>query len=133
MSVEAIKKNASHKDWLLFATNDIRLAKKALHDEECVCPALHLTQQAAEKALKAFLAYHKKDIERTHDLVLLVYLCEEVDATFVNIRKYAKSLHIHTSKVKYPDLCLLIPDLTTLKISIGEVENILSFVEERIK
>ena len=35
-------------------------------------------QQAIEKTLKAFLAYHHREIPRTHDLELLQKLCLEM-------------------------------------------------------
>jgi len=40
---------------------------------EIIC---FLCQQAAEKALKAILAYHDEDIPRTHDLIKVLKFCE---------------------------------------------------------
>jgi HEPN domain-containing protein len=51
------KKRPFYLDWLSWAEDDIKYAKKALRDQDCICPALFSTQQCAEKALKAFYCY----------------------------------------------------------------------------
>ena len=64
------------KEWLTLADDDLRIAELAMKDSEPVCwaAAFHC-QQAAEKSLKAFLAYHDRHVEKTHDIEFLIGLC----------------------------------------------------------
>jgi len=65
------------KKWLMLADDDLRIAELAMKDSEPVCwaAAFHC-QQAAEKSLKAFLAYHDHHVEKTHDIEFLLGLCK---------------------------------------------------------
>lgn len=64
-------------EWMRYAQADhdaaLLLAGHHPVHIEIVC---FLCQQAAEKALKAILAYHDEDIPRTHDLIPTLELCE---------------------------------------------------------
>jgi len=53
------------------------MAELAMKEAEPVCwaAAFH-SQQAAEKTLKAFLAYHEFHVEKTHDVEFLLGLCK---------------------------------------------------------
>lgn len=64
--------------WLRFAAEDM-LAAQALLTDRHLPPRLAcwLSQQAAEKALKAALIFHQIDFPRTHDLDLLRNLLPE--------------------------------------------------------
>ena len=64
------------REWLRLADDDLRLAGLTLKDTEPVywAAAFHC-QQAAEKSLKAFLAYNEYHVEKTHDIEFLVKLC----------------------------------------------------------
>jgi len=65
------------REWLTLADDDLRIAELAMKDAEPVCwaGAFHC-QQAAEKTLKAFLAYHEFHVEKTHDIEFLLGLCK---------------------------------------------------------
>ena len=64
-------------EWTAFADEDLRVARQALKLSSS-CPhriiAYH-AQQCAEKYLKAFLVYKKKDFPYTHDIARLLELC----------------------------------------------------------
>ena len=64
------------REWLTLADDDLRIAELTMKDSEPVCwaAAFHC-QQAAEKSLKAFLAYHERHVEKTHDIEFLLGLC----------------------------------------------------------
>ena len=68
------------KKWIDYAEEDLRLAKHSL-TLESNCPfrltAYH-AQQSAEKYLKAFLVFHKKDFPYTHSITRLLEICEEI-------------------------------------------------------
>lgn len=92
--------------WLLKAEHDIISAQRLLEIEPVILDnACFHCQQAIEKALKAFLFYHGKDIERTHDVIFLLDVCSCFDPIFsevdpLNINAYA----VHG---RYPDASLM--------------------------
>jgi len=84
-------------EWLKRADDDLRIAELLMKDAEPVywASAFHC-QQAAEKSLKAFLAYHEYHVEKTHDIEFLVKLCHEIEpgmeqfiVTGATLSKYA--------------------------------------------
>ena len=58
-------------------------------------------QQASEKFLKAFLAYHDVDFPRTHDLDFLLLECQKINKEAFQID--FKSLTDFGVSVRYPD------------------------------
>lgn len=131
--MKAKKFTQKHEEWLLISEEELKLAKLAVATEEVIIiPTVFLAQQAAEKALKAYLAYHKQKITKTHDLVDLVENCIELDAEFAQLLDYATRLNPFITQCRYPDTCFDIPDLTTVKMIIEEAEKILEFVKAKI-
>jgi HEPN domain-containing protein len=56
------------REWLVKAQHDLRSACLLSRGEEFYLDvAIYLCQQGTEKALKAFLVYHGRTAERTHD------------------------------------------------------------------
>ncbi len=58
-------------------------------------------QQASEKFLKAYLAYHDVDFPRTHDLDFLLLECQKIDKEAFQID--FKSLTDFGVSIRYPD------------------------------
>ncbi len=69
--------------WLRKADLDLRAAAHALSAPEAAfsADAVFHAQQAAEKALKAFLAWHDVPFGKTHDLEKLGRHCRALDRT----------------------------------------------------
>lgn len=66
--------------WLRKAWQDLRRVERCLAEEPPdVEDALFHCQQAAEKALKAFLTWHDQPFRRTHDLAALGSQCRGID------------------------------------------------------
>ncbi len=62
--------------WLRYAAEDLQVAERVLANAPpFVRHALFHSQQAAEKALKAFLTWHDHPFRKTHDLKVLGKLC----------------------------------------------------------
>jgi HEPN domain-containing protein len=61
------------------------------------------SQQAAEKAIKAFLTYRQIPFRKTHDLTDLGWQCASVDPTLEPILREAASLSGYASAFRYPD------------------------------
>ena len=91
------------RQWLVRAQRDLRAAE---HDATAV-PSLrdmvvYHAQQAAEKALKAFLTWHSLLFPKTHDLSLLLLQCESIDGSFAAFRTAARLLTPYASQFRYP-------------------------------
>ena len=79
------------KMWFRKAIEDLQAAKLLLsqNSESFWGPSVFHSQQAAEKAIKGFLAFNKIRFSKTHDLEILVNLISQVDANFANQLKPA--------------------------------------------
>ena len=84
------------RQWAAYADEDIRLAQQALNMGE-QCPnrlAAYHAQQCAEKYLKAYLVHKEVDFPFTHNISLLLELCEESGA-------WAETLHDAEALTRY--------------------------------
>jgi HEPN domain-containing protein len=116
----------AHKDWLFKAETDLKSAQKLL-SENLLDTAIYHTQQCAEKALKAFLAFQKQEIQKAHDLEFLTKLCEQIDGSFACLLNIASNLKPYGIKFRYPD-DVLIPAKKDVEIAIRQAEKIYLFV-----
>ena len=90
-------------DWLDRAERDLLLARLAISDPSLAgLPAFHC-QQAAEKALKAYLAWCNQPPRRTHDLPALLIQCQALEPTFAVLRPAATTLDDYLTAGRYPD------------------------------
>lgn len=64
--------------------------------------ALFHCQQAAEKALKAFLTWHDQPFRKTHDLDTLGQQCKPIDPTLRNLLEDADLLTEYAWAFRYP-------------------------------
>lgn len=82
--------------WLAKATEDLDVARHLLATQSrfFATIAFH-SQQAAEKALKAYLVRHQKEFPKTHDIGRLLDLASGTDAPL------AQALHGSTGLVPY--------------------------------
>jgi HEPN domain-containing protein len=90
--------------WLSKAALDL---KAAAHETSAPAEALwgdvmFHAQQAVEKALKAFLAWHDVPFGKTHNLVELGRQCTTLDATLGTVVKEAEPLTQYAWKFRYP-------------------------------
>jgi len=66
--------------------------------------ACFLSQQAAEKALKAYLFGQKETLLRTHNLPLLNEKCKRFDADFCHLDTAVDALNQYYTDTRYPDI-----------------------------
>jgi HEPN domain-containing protein len=59
-------------------------------------------QQAAEKTMKAFLAWHDVPFRKTHNIEELGQKCAELDATLATVTAQAAPLTEYAWKFRYP-------------------------------
>jgi HEPN domain-containing protein len=61
------------------------------------------SQQAAEKAVKAFLTYHQVPFRKTHNLTDLGSQCASIDPSLEAILREVADLTDYASAFRYPD------------------------------
>jgi HEPN domain-containing protein len=89
--------------WLVKAFQDLRRAGILLEAVPAdVEGALFHSQQAAEKALKAFLTWHDVRFRRIHDLDEIGRQCVQVDQTLHGLMTRAETLSEYASRFRYP-------------------------------
>jgi len=118
-------------EWLKFAENDLAVVNILSNHHplqlEIIC---YHCQQAAEKALKAYLLYSDEEPPKTHDLKKLVDLCIAVSPEFSDIIDACEYLSPFGVQPRYPFSFELIED--DALTSIQKSEQILGFIKERI-
>lgn len=94
---------ADTKAWLAKAASDLAVGA---HELTAVPPftadAVFHAQQACEKALKGFLAWHDTPFGKTHDLAALGRLCAEIDQALAPLLTRAARLTDYAWKYRYP-------------------------------
>src|SRR4051812_31288376 len=91
------------REWLARADLDLQLAERALSILPVLAAgAAYHAQQAAEKALKAFLAAHNQPFPFTHNLAVLLPLCQALDTAFLGFGSVAATLTPFATQFRYP-------------------------------
>jgi HEPN domain-containing protein len=90
--------------WLGKAQLDLRAAahELAAPDVGLLGDVMFHAQQAAEKAMKAFLAWHDVPFRRTHNLEELGRQCAALDATLARLADQAAPLTEYAWRFRYP-------------------------------
>jgi HEPN domain-containing protein len=89
--------------WLRKADDDLRGAQVDLAAAPpLIEDALFHCQQAAEKAMKAFLAAHDTTFHKTHDLDELAAACVAIDASLDDALDPARDLTVFAWAFRYP-------------------------------
>jgi HEPN domain-containing protein len=120
------------KEWMRYAHNDILSAHHLFYDfipkqSEISC---YLSQQCAEKALKAYLLFRETEPPRIHDLRVLGQMCAQHDKTFENIASLCAFLTPFCISGRYPDE--LAPDEAMAKRAIDKAQQVYDFCASKI-
>jgi HEPN domain-containing protein len=90
--------------WLVKAWRDLETARRSATAEPPFYDiAVYHCQQTAEKAVKAFLVYHGKPYEKTHDIEVLADLASEIDSSFSQLVDAADALTPYATRFRYPN------------------------------
>jgi len=85
------------------AQSDLQVASHEMQWERPATDAVCFhSQQAVEKMLKAWLAWHDVDFPPTHNIEVLLVLCEGTDPTFAQLRP-VEALTPYSVDVRYAD------------------------------
>jgi HEPN domain-containing protein len=89
--------------WLAKAEDDLRVARLLITEQNCLYAAgAYHCQQAAEKALKAWLTCHDIVFPKTHDLEALLHLCRTQEPGFGAYAEHARVLTPLATEFRYP-------------------------------
>jgi HEPN domain-containing protein len=118
-------------DWIRYAANDLISARHLFEDlyPRQTDIAVYLSQQCAEKALKAFLVANNTEPPRIHDLIKLVELCKNIDNSFIEIKTDCERLNPYGSVTRYPNE--LVIDETIAKTVIERAQKIYDFAAQK--
>lgn len=96
-------KSLAVTSWLEKAYQDLLAAERLLMGSFPLTDiASFHAQQAAEKAIKAYLTWHNTVFPKTHSLVALVALCLQVEDDFHALRAAAVTLTPYAVASRYP-------------------------------
>jgi HEPN domain-containing protein len=88
--------------WLSKAELDLKAAAYEMAAEGLWADVMFHAQQAAEKSMKAFLAWHDVPFRKTHNLEELGQQCVSVDAMLAPVADQAAPLTEYAWKFRYP-------------------------------
>lgn len=120
--------------WLVKAWRDLETARRAVAGAPPLYDvAVYHCQQAAEKAVKAFLVHHGKPYEKTHDIEVLIDLASEVDASFSQLADAADVLTPYATRFRYPNATFSVEPLPTeFEEALKQAEIAYNFVLARL-
>ncbi len=97
-------KNRLVEDWLKRAKNDIDTSKWIMEKPIPITDtaAFHC-QQCTEKSLKAYLEFCNKEINKTHNLSILLKDCADIEAIFLEYEIPVSELIFYAVNIRYPD------------------------------
>jgi HEPN domain-containing protein len=117
-------------EWMRKSKNDILCAQRLIELEPIILDyACFHCQQAIEKSLKAYLFFNKVDVEKTHNIILLLEQCSQFDSVFNNIE--ADNINKFAVDSRYPDLSDL-PELDEANKYYQLALEVYNLVKERI-
>lgn len=94
---------AEARPWFIKAQQDLRAATVLLGVEPPLLgEAAYHCQQAGEKALKGFLAWHDDPFGKTHDLGMIGLACVAKDSSLEPLCRRAASLSVYAWAFRYP-------------------------------
>lgn len=120
------------RQWLIKANHDIGSAQRLLTgDAPFLDTAVYHCQQAAEKALKAYLTLKDTPFQKVHDLAVLIEQCMDLDRTFEQIRDISGILNPYATAFRYPG-DVLEPDPSDAEEAFRLAGVVLDFVLQRM-
>ncbi len=127
-------KAALVRSWLLKAQHDLGSAKRLANEPSpYLDTAIYHCQQAAEKALKAFLVYRDVQFEKIHNLSVLLEYCADIDPGFRSLSDAASSLTPYATAFRYPDEFFEPePNQRQFDEALRQAEQIADFVVQRL-
>lgn len=120
------------RQWLAKARRDLTAAERLRGGQDPLLDvAVYHCQQAAEKALKAYLAWCDLPVPKTHDLIDLLERCQARDPAFASLHEAAEALTPYSVAFRYPG-DVLEPDPADADEALAYARTVLAFVVARL-
>jgi HEPN domain-containing protein len=120
------------REWLGRAQADMHGAKVAMTGTPLIAEHVCFhSQQAVEKALKAFLVHHGVDFPWTHQIGLLLDLCRERDHSFERLMADAAPMTEYAVRWRYPFFGPP-PSVEQAGLALATARGVLAFVLARL-
>ncbi len=122
------------QQWMFKADHDLRSALKLKapgSQGPLLDTAAYHCQQAAEKALKAYLTANEIAFPKIHLLLPLLELCIDIDSSFVNLADATVFLTPFATEFRYPG-DILEPDPADVDEACKMAENIMEFIDSKL-
>jgi len=118
------------KAWMVKAWRDLETARRAAQGNPPFYDvAVYHCQQAAEKAVKAFLVHHGKPYQKTHDIEVLADVACELDSTFSELAEAADALTPYATRFRYPNATFAVePQPAEYHEALSHAQTIYDFV-----
>lgn len=114
--------------WLIKAQHDLATARKLADDPyPLLDTAIYHCQQAAEKAVKGFLAFRDQAVVKTHDVRFLVNQALSLEPGFEDCLEAAESVTPYATAYRYPDE-VLEPDDEEFEMAKKAAMDLVAFV-----
>ena len=120
--------------WLIKARNRLTTAREiGALPEGPLDTAIYPCQQAAEKAVKGFLAFKDHRLERSHDVERLVELATASDTSFADWEDAAITLTPYATAYRYPgESSTLEPGRDEFEEALKLATDLVAFVLSRL-
>lgn len=120
------------RQWLVKANHDVGSARRLMTGEEpYLDTAVYHCQQAAEKALKAYLTLKDAPFNKIHDLAVLIDQCAGFDRGFEELSALADVLTPYGTAFRYPGDTME-PVAADAAEAVIMAERIVAFVLQRM-
>jgi HEPN domain-containing protein len=120
------------RQWMAKADGDLASARILLFGEERhLDTGAYHCQQAAEKALKAFLASKDAPLQRIHDLERLISCCADHEPAFSLLMEKAAEITPYATEFRYPGETLELSD-EDARMAWAISAEIVKFVKTRL-
>ncbi len=118
------------RSWLTKAENDLKSARVlGANEDGPLDTAIYHCQQAAEKAVKAFLVFKGITPEKTHDIRNLTLKAAEHEPRFNELLTFAAELTPYAWEFRYPDdLAETYPTQEEFDEALKQAEAVYDFV-----
>ena len=122
-----------HEEWLFKAEHDLKSARILLTSIDPLYDiAIYHTQQCAEKSLKAVLTFQKKEVDKIHNLKMLIEDCLSDLIQIEEIYDDCIYLSPFSTLYRYPEGDLM-PTMDEVKKALEAAERIFNFIADLLK
>lgn len=120
--------------WMTKAWRDLETARRVVGgDPPLFDVAVYHCQQAAEKAIKAFLVHHDQPVQKTHDIEVLADLATEIEPSFSELMDAADSLTPYASRFRYPNATFAVePSEEEFNTALQQAGEVFEFVRKQL-